>query len=69
VDRDELLAGHSRADAFRRAAAYEKKQMVEAFIGSILNAIERDGREPDEWEAHDIAAAIGYDAAGLYHAA
>lgn len=48
---------------------YARKEAVEAFIGRILDAIEQEDREPDDWEAHDIAAALGYVVGHMHYAA
>jgi hypothetical protein len=42
---------------------------VERFIQAVLGAIEADGREPDAWEARDLAHALGYVLCRWYHAA
>jgi hypothetical protein len=45
-----------------------RQQAAENFISAILVEIALEKREPDAWEAHDIAAAIGFLAAGQYYA-
>src|SRR4051812_15542074 len=69
MDRDALLASLPANAAFNGMFPFQRKQIAENFIESILDAIATENREPDAWEAHDIAAAIGYVAASWYSAA
>lgn len=69
MDRDQLLRTLPNAQAFHAAQSWKRKEIVETFVSSILDAIEDEHREPDDWEAHDIASATGFIAAGMYYAA
>jgi hypothetical protein len=46
-----------------------RKQAAETFVESILDAIAAEGRSPDDWEAHDLLAAIGFIVTRFYFAA
>lgn len=69
MDRNQLVAALPRPAEWNKKQSYERKAIAEDFIGAILDAIEAENREPDDWESHDIAAAIGYVAAHWYNAA
>ena len=69
MNREKLLGALPNGADFTHAPNYGKKDIVEVFIRSVLDAIADDGREPDDLEAHDIAATIGLLAAGMYYAA
>ena len=69
MNRGALLAALPTGAAFNAMYPYHRKNVAEMFIGSILDAISSEDREPDNWEAQDIAAAIGYVAVGWNHAA
>ena len=69
MDRDALIAVLSNNARFNSKFPYERKAIAEHFVELILDAIASEGREPDEWEAHNIAAAIGYIAGSMYNAA
>lgn len=44
----------------------KKKELAERSIEAALDAIAAKRRAPDEGEAHDLAAALGFTAAGMY---
>lgn len=69
MDVDALRATLPDGDEFQRYEPQLKKECVERFIERILGAIEADGREPDGWEARDLAHALGYMLCRWYHAA
>ena len=63
-------------DALRAAAPDPRKvdptwwqRAVVHFIGSVVEAIASEGREPDLWEGQDLAAALGYAFIGWHSAA
>lgn len=41
------------------APAEEKKREAEQAIAQVLDAMAEENREPDEWEARDLLAAMG----------
>jgi hypothetical protein len=69
MDVDVLRATLPHGDEFRRYDPQQKKECVERFIQAILGAIEADDREPDGWEARNLAQALGYMLCRWYHAA
>lgn len=69
MDRDAIMDAMPGDEEFHAAPDYRKKEIVECFIGAILDALIQEGREPDRWEAEHIAYAIGLDLVGWYHAA
>lgn len=69
MDCDKFIAALPSDEAFNAMFPHQRKSIVEDFVGAILDAIPDDGRDPDNWEAHDIAAAIGFIASGWYNAA
>lgn len=69
MDRDELRTALPQSEAFFAMQAYEKKDCVLDYVESILDAIEADGREADEWESFNLSAAVGMCMARWYHAA
>lgn len=69
MDRDELRAALPQSEAFFAMQRYEKKNCVLDYIESILDSIQADGREPDEWESFNFSAAVGMCMARWYHAA
>jgi hypothetical protein len=69
MDIDALRARLPAGDEFLRYSPQEKKECVERFIQVILEAIDADGRQPDGWEARDLAHALGYMLCHWYHAA
>jgi hypothetical protein len=58
MDRQSLLTAAPRD--LLAMSAVQQHAAVLAFVESVLDAIARDGREPDEWEGPDLAAALGY---------
>jgi len=58
MDRQSLL-GAAPHDLLEMSAPQQHAAVL-GFIEAILDAIECDGREPDEWEGPDLAAALGY---------
>lgn len=69
MDRERLLRALPTAADFNDAPKWQQKETAENFIESILEAIADEYREPDDWEAHDIAAGLGFVMAGMYRAA
>ncbi|AUT74038.1 hypothetical protein [Paraburkholderia hospita] len=69
MDRDAIMGAMPSGDEFQAAPEYGKKKIVEDFIGTILDALNQEGREPDRWEAEHIASTLGLVLVGWYHAA
>jgi hypothetical protein len=69
MDRDTLLRTLPDNAAFNAMFPYRRKELIERFVGAILDAIEADDREPDDWETADLAAAIGFIACHWHNAA
>ena len=67
MDRQSLLA--AAPDDLLAMSAGQQHAAVLRFVESVLDAIARDGREPDEWEGPDLAAALGYVLVGWNRAA
>lgn len=67
--RKKLMATLPTPDEFTGYPVERKKQVVERFIASILDAIEAEQRQPDAWESQDLAAALGLLAMRMYVAA
>jgi hypothetical protein len=68
MDRDAILRAVRALNGFNELTRALQKQAAEEFIAAILDAIAREHRQPDEWEAYDLASALGYIACGMYHA-
>jgi hypothetical protein len=68
VDREEIVRVVPTLNRFNDLGRALQKQAAEDFIAAILDAIARERRQPDEWEAYDLASALGYIACGMYHA-
>lgn len=49
--------------------AARRKEYFEAFMQAALAELDVEGREPDAWEAGDLAYAIGLAFCGMYSAA
>jgi hypothetical protein len=69
MDRDALIQALPDNAGFNAMFPYRRKELTESVVVAILDAIEADGREPDDWEAADLAAAIGFIACHWYNAA
>lgn len=69
MNRYEVLSTLPGEDEFRAAPNYQKKEIVEQLISAVLDQLDGEGREPDRWEAEQIAAAIGYLLSDWYFAA
>lgn len=69
MDRDLLRNALPSSEQFAGYAPLNKKACAEDFVASILDAIAADGLAPDDWEARDLAAALGMIACRWYHAA
>ena len=69
MDREALLQQFPPAENFNAKSGLQKKLATEQTIALLLDAIAAEEREPDAWEAHDIAAAIGFSAGRMYSAA
>jgi hypothetical protein len=68
MDRDALVATLPDNAVFSAMSPYQRKTTVEDFVEAVLEAIEVDGREPDDWETGDLAAALGFIGCHWYHA-
>ncbi len=68
MDARKLRAAIPNDEQFSGNQPHQKKQCVERFIGSILDALAADGRSPDAWEAHQLGIAIGFIGHGWYSA-
>jgi AcrR family transcriptional regulator len=69
MDLDSLLQALPDNAAFNAMFPYRRKELAESFVEAILDAIQADGREPDDWETADLAAAIGFIACHWHNAA
>jgi len=69
MDVQQLRSALPDGAQFLGYAPVDKKRCVEQFIQSLLDAIRAEGREPDDWEALDLGAAIGFISCHWYHAA
>jgi len=69
MDRSQLRSALPDNQQFSGCVPHDKKVCAEEFVTSILDAIAADGRDPDDWESRDLAAAIGMIACRWYHAA
>jgi hypothetical protein len=68
MDREALLETLPDNAAFNAMPPYQRKSITEDFVEAILDAIDADEREPDDWETGDLAAAIGLIACRWYNA-
>ena len=68
MDRDALIRALPTQKQLQNGGEVGRKQAAEDFIRAILADIADERREPDDWEAQDIAAAIGFLAARMYYA-
>jgi hypothetical protein len=64
-----LRSGLVDSSHFLGYTSIDKKLCAEDFIQSILDAIRAEDRSPDDWEALDLGAAIGFLSCRWYHAA
>lgn len=69
MNRDQLIGQFPPAHGWHQRSSMQKKKAVEDSIELVLQAIEAEDRQPDRWEADDIAAAIGYTGGRMYTAA
>ena len=56
-------------DELDRLRPVAVKQRVEEIVGAAINELTRDGRELDDWERTQLATAIAFLHAGLFHPA
>lgn len=56
MDRERIRA--SVPAALDGGSPMQLKQQAEALIGAVLEELDADGREPDAWEALDLAYAL-----------
>jgi hypothetical protein len=59
MNRGNLLGAAPTSEALHTGPDHRRKSICEDYIGVVLDAIEADRREPDEWEAHELASALG----------
>jgi iron-sulfur cluster repair protein YtfE (RIC family) len=59
MERKKLREAVPAGNAMRASSDFQRKEMAMKYIEQILDAIEIEGREPEEWEAHELASAIG----------
>jgi hypothetical protein len=69
LDRAALLGNLPDDEAFNAMEPFQRKEVVENLVRSILTAVMAQAREPDEWEALEIADALGLLLVGWNHAA
>lgn len=69
MNRNEVLGAQPSDEEFHAAPNYRKKEIVENLIGAILDQLAGEPREPDRWEAEQLAAALGYLLSDWYSAA
>jgi len=69
MNRNEILNTLPGDKEFRGEPNYQKKRIVERLIGTVLDQLDGEHRDPDRWEAEHIAAAIGYLLSDWYFAA
>ncbi len=55
----QLLNAAPTVKALLEGPDHRRKSMAEEYIGVVLDAIEADDRDPDEWEARELASALG----------
>lgn len=59
MDRDAILRTLPSDDELRAAPPYRRKEAAENLVRSVLDALDVDRREPDQWEADHLAQALG----------
>lgn len=68
MDRDAILDTLPTDDELRAAPPYRLKEAAENLVRSMLDALDVDRREPDQWEADHLAQALGYIVSRFYRA-
>lgn len=68
MDREGLRNAAPPAGAMNAALPFRRKLLAERYIDDVLAAIEEDDREPDEWEAQHLCAALGAISSRMYRA-
>ena len=66
MNRDAVLANVLSSAGWHSMSGAEKKATTETAIESLFPELERAGREPDQWEATDIGAAMNALLMGWY---
>lgn len=66
MDRDAVLDGCPTDAAWNALHPTKRHRWAVTLIGRTLDELEKEGREPDNWEANDLAYAIAACAGGLY---
>lgn len=69
MDREDILRSSPNNDEFGAAPNHRKKEIVEQIVSDTLDALDKETREPDPWEAQDIASALGLLLLDWYSAA
>ncbi|MGS1032959.1 hypothetical protein [Burkholderia glumae] len=69
MNRDAILGAMPSNEEFQAAPGYGKQEIVANLLRAILDALDKEDREPDRWEGQYIAQAIGFLLAQWYHAA
>lgn len=59
MGRDAILHTIPPEEQLRTAPPYRHKEAAENLIGAVLDALDADRREPDQWEAELLVYAIG----------
>lgn len=68
MDRDAILQTLPSDDELRAAPPYAKKDAAETLVRAVLDALDADKREPDQWESDHLAQALGLILAKFYTA-
>lgn|GEM_PF-6056187 len=69
MDREQVLKALPSDDEFRAAPNHGKKEFTERFIRAALDQLDIEDREPDRWEADNLASALGHLLTDWYLAA
>jgi len=63
------MSGHVHRNTHEAAPNHQKKETVARLIGTVLDQLDGEHRDPDRWEAEHLAAANGYLLSDWYGAA
>lgn len=58
MNRNALLSAAPPEAEMRAATPEGLRRMAQEYIALVLNAIESEGRQPDEWESHQLGTAV-----------
>lgn len=68
MERETILQAVPSGHELHIAPPYQRKNAAEDLVRAILDALDIEDREPDQWEAENLALAIGYIASRWYFA-